>query len=79
VDGKAFIMRFESLREMAEGRMTAHAPSLAGKPETAHALSRAMLDTLSAAATSLSPYGVVKPVEYAAMVTDWLLDQAVRS
>lgn len=79
VDGKPFIMRRESLREMVEGRLTAHAPGLAGKPETARALSRAMLDTLSGAATSLEPYGVVKPVAYAAMVTDWLLDQATRS
>jgi AcrR family transcriptional regulator len=79
VDGKVFIMRIESLREMVEGRLTAHAPGLAGKPETARALSLAMLDTLSAAATTLEPYGVVKPVDYAAMVTDWLLDQATRS
>jgi AcrR family transcriptional regulator len=79
VDGMPFIMRRESLREMVEGRLTSHAPSLAGKPETARALSRALLDTLSCAATSLEPYGVVKPVPYAAMVTDWLLDQASRT
>jgi AcrR family transcriptional regulator len=76
--GKPFITRRESLREMVEGRLTAHAPSLAGKPEPARALSRAMLDTLSGAATWLEPYGVVKPVAYAAMVSDWLLDQATR-
>jgi AcrR family transcriptional regulator len=79
VDGQPFITRRESLREMVEFRLTAYAPSLAGKPEAARALSRAMLDTLSGAATSLEPYGVVKPVAYAAMVTDWLLDQATRS
>lgn len=79
VEGAPFITRRESLREIVENRLTAHAPGLAGKPETARALSRAMLDTLSSAATSLDPYGVVKPVDYAAMVTDWLLDQATRS
>ena len=78
-DGKPFITRRESLREIVESRLTAHAPSLAGKPDTARALSRAMLDSLSGAATWLEPYGVVKPVAYAAMVTDWLLDQATRS
>jgi hypothetical protein len=77
VGGKPFITRRESLREMVESRLTAHAPSLAGKPETARALSQAMLDTLSGAANWLEPYGVVKPVAYAAMVTDWLLNQAV--
>jgi AcrR family transcriptional regulator len=79
IDGNSFIQRHESLREVVEGRLTAHAPGLAGKPEAARALSRAMLDALSGAATCLEPYGVVKPVAYAAMVTDWLLDQAVRS
>jgi len=79
VEGKAFITRRESLREMVEFRLSAYAPGLAGKPEAARALSRAMLDTLSGAATSLEPYGVVKPVAYAAMVTDWLLEQATRS
>ena len=79
VDGNAFIMRRESLREVVENRLSAHAPGLAGKPEAARALSRAMLDVLSAAATSLEPYGAVKPVVYAGMVTDWLLDQAARS
>jgi AcrR family transcriptional regulator len=79
IDGGPFIARRESLREMVESRLTAHAPSLAGKPEAARALSRAMLDTLSGAATSLEPYGVVKPVTYATMVTEWLLDQATRS
>jgi AcrR family transcriptional regulator len=77
--GKPFIMRRESLREMVELRLTAHAPSLAGKPETARALSRAMLDTLSGAATWLEPYGAVKPVAYAAMVADWVLGQATNS
>jgi AcrR family transcriptional regulator len=75
-DGKPFITRRESLREMVETRLTAHAPGLAGKPETARALSRAMLDSLSGAATWLEPYGVVKPIDYAAMVVGWLLDQA---
>ena len=78
-DGNSFIVRHESLREMVENRLTGHAPHLAGKPEAARALSRAMLDALSGAATWLEPYGVVKPVDYAAMVTDWLLDQAARS
>jgi hypothetical protein len=64
---------------MVENRLTGHAPHLAGKPEAARALSRAMLDALSGAATWLEPYGVVKPVDYAAMVTEWLLDQAARS
>jgi AcrR family transcriptional regulator len=79
VEGKAFITRRESLREMVECRLTGHAPGLAGKPEAARALSRSMLDILSGAATSLEPYGVVKPVTYAAMVADWLLDQATRA
>jgi AcrR family transcriptional regulator len=78
-EGKPFILRRESLREMVEFRLTAHAPGLAGKPETARALSHAMLDALSGGATALEPYGVVKPVAYAAMVTDWLLDQAARN
>jgi len=50
-----------------EGRLTAFAPSLAGKPESARALSRALLDTLSGAAVWLEPYGLVKPAAYAAM------------
>jgi AcrR family transcriptional regulator len=78
VDGLPFIARREALREMVESRLTAYAPGLAGKPETARALSRAMLDMLSGAATSLEPYGAVKPVAFAAMMTDWLLDQAER-
>jgi AcrR family transcriptional regulator len=78
VDGNSFILRHEALREIVESRLTAHAPALAGKPEAARALSRALLDVLSGAAISLEPYGVVKPVAYAAMVTDWLLDQASR-
>ena len=78
VDGRPFITRRESLRELVELRLTAHAPGLAGKPEAVRALSRTMLDTLSGAALSLEPYGVVKPVTYAAMVTDWLLDQTTR-
>jgi AcrR family transcriptional regulator len=78
VDGKPFITRHEALRQIVEGRLTAYAPGLAARPETARALSRAMLDTLSGAAVSLEPYGVVKPVAYAAMVTEWLLDQATR-
>jgi AcrR family transcriptional regulator len=78
-DDEPFIARWESLREVVERRLTAHAPSLEGKPETAHALSRALLDSLSCAARWLEPYGVVKPVDYAAMVADWLLDQASRA
>jgi hypothetical protein len=79
MDGKPFIARREAMRQVVEGRLTAHAPLLAHSPEMAHTLSVAMLDALSAAALSLEPYGVVKPVAYAAMVTDWLLDQASRS
>ena len=79
VDGNAFMLRRESLREIVENRLTAHAPGLAGKPEAARSLSHAMLDTLSGAATRLEPYGAVKPVAYAEMVADWLLDQAARS
>jgi AcrR family transcriptional regulator len=79
VDGMQFITRHESLREMVEGRLTAHTPSLAGKPEAARALSQALLDLLSGAATWLEPYGVVKPVAYAATVATWVLDQAERS
>jgi AcrR family transcriptional regulator len=77
-DGENFMARRESLREMVEGRLTAFAPSLAGKPETASALSRALLDTLSGAAVWLEPYGLVKPAAYAAMVAGWVLDQAAR-
>jgi len=79
VDGLNFTARRESLREMVEGRLTAFAPSLAGKPETARGLSRALLDTLSGAAIWLEPYGTIKPVAYAAMATGWVLDQAARS
>jgi AcrR family transcriptional regulator len=79
VSGGEFMLRRESLREIVEHRLTAHAPSLAGKPEAARALSHAMLDTLSGAAARLEPYGPVKPVAYAAMVTSSLLDQAARS
>jgi AcrR family transcriptional regulator len=78
-DASAFMLRREALREMVEQRLTAHAPRLAEKPEEARALSHAMLDTLSGAATRLEPYGAVKPVAFAAMVADWLLDQAARS
>jgi AcrR family transcriptional regulator len=77
-DRQNFMARRESLREMVEGRLTAFAPSLAGKPETAHALSRALLDTLSGAALWLEPYGLVKPAAYAAMVAGWVLDQSGR-
>src|SRR5580698_9970126 len=42
VDGQNFMARRESLREIVEGRLTAFAPSLAGKPETARGLSRAL-------------------------------------
>jgi|HubBroStandDraft_1064217.scaffolds.fasta_scaffold51433_2 AcrR family transcriptional regulator len=75
---ETFMARREVLREMVEGRLTAFAPVLAGKPETARALSRALLDTLSGAAVWLEPYGVVKPAAYAAMVAGWVLDQAGR-
>jgi AcrR family transcriptional regulator len=76
VDGQEFIVRWESLREMVETRLTAHAPALAGKPETARAFSHALLDALSGAASWMEPYGVVKPVAYAAMVADWVLERA---
>jgi AcrR family transcriptional regulator len=78
-DGEPFHVRWESLREVVECRLTAHAPALKGKPETARALSRALLDTLSGATAWLEPYGIVQPVVYAAMVADWLLDQASRA
>ena len=42
-------------------------------------LALGLLDALNGAATWLEPYGVVKPVDYAAMVTTWVLDQAARS
>ena len=79
VDGREGAARVESLRGIVECRLTAHAPALAGKPETARALSRTVLDTLDGAALWLEPYGVVKPVAYAAMVADWALAQAARS
>jgi AcrR family transcriptional regulator len=78
-EGREFVERHESLREIVECRLTAHAPTLGGKPETARALSRAVLDMLNGAATWLQPYGVVKPVGYAAIVTDWVLAQAALS
>ncbi len=78
-DGQAFAARREALREIAESRLTAHAPSLAGKPETARALSQALIDSLGGAAVWLEPYGVVKPVAFAAMVADWVLDAAARA
>lgn len=78
-DRRTFNARQESVRESVEARLTAHAPALAGKPETARALSRTVLDMLSGAATWLEPYGVVKPVAHAAMIADWALDQAARS
>jgi AcrR family transcriptional regulator len=78
-DGHAFVLRRESLREIVESRLTAHAPGLAGKPEAARVISRAMIDTLSGAVLSLEPYGVVKPAAFAATVADWVLDQAERS
>jgi AcrR family transcriptional regulator len=78
-DGQLFLQRRESLREIVEARLTAHAPCLAGKPETARALSGALLDTLSGAVLTLEPYGVVKPVTFAATATEWVLDQAART
>ena len=79
LDGHAFLLRREALREMVETRLTAHAPMLAGKPATAQALSRGLLDTLSGAAIWMEPYGAVKPVAYAAMAADWVLGEAARS
>ena len=61
---------------MVEGRLTIHAPALAGKPEAARAISRALLDMLNSAALWLEPYGIVKPAAFAAMAADWVLDQA---
>ena len=78
LDGKPFIARHDSLRLIVEGRLIAHAPALAGKPESARALSRVMLDTLSGAATWLEPYGAMKPVFFAEMVANWVLEQATR-
>ena len=78
VDGQPFTLRRGSLQAMVESRLTLHA-GLSGKPETVQALSHAMLDALNGATLWLEPYGVVKPVAYAAMVTDWVLDQAARS
>lgn len=71
--------RREAVRDCVESRLTAHAPSLAGKPEMAHALSHAVLDLLDGAIDWMEPYGVVKPVAHAAMAADWALDQAGRS
>jgi AcrR family transcriptional regulator len=79
IDGQPFLARREALREMVENRLVAYSSCLAGKPEASLALSRALLDTLSGVATWLEPYGAVKPVAYAAMVTDWVLGQAARS
>ena len=78
-EARDFLARRETLREIVEGRLTAHAPGLAGKPETAWALSRALLDMLNGAAAWLEPYGTVKPVTHAAMAAGWALDQAARS
>ncbi len=78
-EGQKFIARQEALREIVASRLTAHSPGLAGKPETARALSQAMIDTIGGAANWLEPYGAVKPVAYAAMVATWVLDQAARS
>ena len=78
-DRRVFNPLRESLREVVESRLTAHVPALAGKPETAWALSRTVLDALSGAATWLEPYGVVKPVNHAAMIVEHALDQAARS
>jgi AcrR family transcriptional regulator len=78
-DSGTFLDRRETLLEALENRLTAHAPHLADRQETARALGRALLDVLSGAALWLEPYGVVKPVGYAAMVANWVLDQAARS
>ena len=71
--------RQESVRECVETRLTAHAPALAGTPETARALSHALLDLLNGAIGWMEPYGVVRPAAYAAMAATWALDQAGRS
>ena len=78
-DGQTFLKRRESLRDLVERRLTLHAPALAGKPETAHALSQSLLDTLNGAASWLEPYGVVKPAAFAAMAADRVLDEAART
>src|SRR5277367_2603150 len=49
-DGLPFITRRETLRQMVEGRLIAHAPALGEKPEAARALSQTLLDALSGAA-----------------------------
>lgn len=77
-DGAAFAARAEALLDLVETRLTLHAPALGGRRETARALSRAMLDTISGAAAWMEPYGVVRPAAYAAMVAGWVLDQAAR-
>ena len=73
---RSFRQQFEVMREIVEGRLIAHAPALAARPELAQMLSRALLDALSGASCWLEPYGPVKPVEFAAMVADWVLDRA---
>ena len=78
-EARDYLLRWESLRDIVEYRLTAHAPSLAGKPETARALSRSVLDALSGAAAWLEPYGVVKPVSYATMVADSALANAMNA
>jgi AcrR family transcriptional regulator len=78
LDGLQFMTCRDALREVVESLLIAHAPGLAGKPDGASALSHALLDTLSGAATRLRPYGVVKPAAFAAMTTDWVLAQAMR-
>lgn len=79
VDGREFLIRRESLREIVECRLTLHVPELAGRPETARALSHGLLDLLNGAAVWLEPYGVVKPVSYAAAAADWALTAATLS
>ena len=74
--GRTFVARHEALRAGLERRLMACAPGLEGKPETANALSHAMLDTLNGASAWMQPYGPVKPVTYAAMITAWVLEQA---
>jgi AcrR family transcriptional regulator len=78
-EGQSFLTRRETLREIVERRLTLHAPSLAGKPETARALSHALIDALNGAACWLEPYGIVKPAAYAGMIADWVLAEAARA
>ena len=74
--GRTFVAYHEALRAGLEQRLMACAPGLAGQPGTANALSHAMLDMLDGASAWMRPYGLVKPVTYAAMIAAWVLQQA---